>query len=550
MEAAPMVGVLVVIVIGAMGPQASTGPGVPRWIAAPTAPTAEPSPDVTDRAAFDREAERVGRDADAHVRLALWAEQAGWADDRARHLSVALLLNPGHPMARAMLGQVWDGRRWVTAARPAPDAVSDPLDEYARRRAKASRTVPDQLALATWCEQNGLPEQAREHLTEALRLDPRRESTWRRLGYKKVGGRWLSAEQAAEREAFQKAQAAATAQWKPQLARLRKQLGSSTERESALAELAQISDPLAVPAIMIVFGNDAAGARMAVQLLGQVRGPASSQALVELALDTADLEILRVATETLAQRDPREFAGRLVALVAKPTKYEVQRGVGTNEARQLRVETPGYNLVRRYQPVAADPVTNPASLLLPGEYLVWGADGLPYAGRRQAYFTTPNPAVKDLAADLKADPGNAVATLANFARTSPTNGPWGMNGVAQGWSSGVSVLGGGLLSPVAVDPLTGMSYFVTYRPLLMAGNAGIQLRNAEAVRMAQERLELDVLALESRNTRVRAVNERVLPILMASTGQDFGPNPEAWRQWWNALVAARPEPTEVAPPRP
>ena len=57
--------------------------------------------------------------------------------------------------------------------------------------------VSDQWKLAVWCEQNGLTQQADVHLREVLRLDPKRESAWKRLGFKRVGGRWIKPADAA-----------------------------------------------------------------------------------------------------------------------------------------------------------------------------------------------------------------------------------------------------------------------------------------------------------------------------------------------------------------
>jgi hypothetical protein len=549
-----MLGVLLEIAAGLLIAQLPA-PAPPPSIAAPrspqTPPSSELSPAVEDRAAFDRAASLVGPDADAHVRLAIWAERAGWTDARARHLSVALLQNPGHAVARAMLGQVRQGDQWVKAPAAHPGVVEQPaldsakLDEYAQRRAKARRTLTDQLDLATWCEQNGLPDQAREHLVEAVRIDPRRDATWKRLGYRKVDGRWISNEKAAQLEAFRKAQAAATARWKPVLTRLRRQLGEPSSREAAQSTLADLSDPLAVPAILAVFGGDIPGQRLAVRLLGQIRGPASSQALVSLALKTQDEEVVRIATETLAHREPREFAGRLVAMIARPATFEAQRVDATGRAGQIRVQTPGIDLVRQYQPDLTDETPlNPASQLYPGEFLVWGPDGMPYAGRAQSFFAPADPTLQALGSSLKNDPANAVSRLQSFIRSNPTNGtPLLFN--ADPWPLGTAGASGNLVA-ATIDPLVGSGTYVSYRPLTPTQTIAIRNRNALAIRMAQEQLEADVQALEWQNARVRAINERVVPILTASTGQDFGPRPEPWRLWWNALLRSQPDDPETS----
>src|SRR5262245_61155569 len=54
----------------------------------------------------------AGRDADAQARLALWCESHGLTAERARHLALAVLADPQHGLARALLGHVRDGDAW------------------------------------------------------------------------------------------------------------------------------------------------------------------------------------------------------------------------------------------------------------------------------------------------------------------------------------------------------------------------------------------------------------------------------------------------------
>ncbi len=67
-------------------------------------------------------------------------------------------------------------------------------------KAKTPRTVAAQSKLAAWCEEHGLKAEAYVHYAEVVRLDPRREAAWRKLGYKKYGNRWMTDAQIAEVE--------------------------------------------------------------------------------------------------------------------------------------------------------------------------------------------------------------------------------------------------------------------------------------------------------------------------------------------------------------
>ncbi len=86
-------------------------------------------------------AAQVGRDAEAHVKLALWCEAHGLGAERLKHLAIAVLTDPANATARGLMGLVAYRGRWET-----PDAVGERLQsdeapaavrsEYDRRRAE------------------------------------------------------------------------------------------------------------------------------------------------------------------------------------------------------------------------------------------------------------------------------------------------------------------------------------------------------------------------------------------------------------------------------
>ena len=79
-----------------------------------------PEPEV--RAAYEAARSHAGRDANAHVRLALWCEAQGREAERLKHLAIAVLADPSHATARGLLGLVADRGGWRS-----PEAVSDRL---------------------------------------------------------------------------------------------------------------------------------------------------------------------------------------------------------------------------------------------------------------------------------------------------------------------------------------------------------------------------------------------------------------------------------------
>ena len=171
-----------------------------------------------------------------------------------------------------------------------PDAVADKLKadaamaatlaEYKARRDRALVKADDHWKLAQWCEENGLEAEAKAHLTIVTRIDPNHAAARKRLGYKKQGGRWVTDAQLAEEKADAELQKKADRAWKPRLEKYRAMLAGKDEAKRAEARraLLEVTDPRAVPAVWAVFGTgSAARQEIAVQLLGQIDGPAASR---------------------------------------------------------------------------------------------------------------------------------------------------------------------------------------------------------------------------------------------------------------------------------
>ncbi|MHB1556887.1 MAG: hypothetical protein ACYC61_05325, partial [Isosphaeraceae bacterium] len=150
---------------------------------------------ATDAAAYRAAAAKAGHDAQAHVRLALWCEAHGMDAQRIRHLSLAVAYDPANALARGLLGMANYKGTWGQPEDVGRKIDEDParravIDDYLARRARTPLKADEQAKLASWCEGQGLKEQAIAHYSEVVRLAPRREAAWRHLGFKKVGNRW------------------------------------------------------------------------------------------------------------------------------------------------------------------------------------------------------------------------------------------------------------------------------------------------------------------------------------------------------------------------
>jgi tetratricopeptide (TPR) repeat protein len=447
--------------------------------AAPAAPTA-------DRPAYEQARKEAGRDATAHVRLALWCESRGMTAERMKHLAMAVMYDPSNALARGLLGLVAYKGRWGDPEDVGKRIQDDPsyrrlIDEYLERRAQAPHKPDAQMKLAAWCEEKGLKAQAIAHYNVVVQLDPSREGAWRHLGYKKSGGRWVKPEEAAAEKLEAERQRHADKDWRPRLVRMREGLDGKDAAKRGRAERALIgvTDPRAVPTIWAVFitGGTERSQVAAVQMFGQIDGAASSLALATLAILNPQGSVRARAAETLMRRDPRDIVGRLISLVRKPFAYKVRPIDAPGSTGELFIEGETFNVRRLYRSRGIDPG------LVPGDSF--------------AMSGTPEP----LADAIAMQPGDA-------ARNGPTTGGF--------------------------DPMTflvsaAFASAISRQDMRTAQRLDVIRQDNQAQR---QRLAEDVQAIDATNAQIRDLNGRVLPILTTLTGQDLGAEPEKWKAWW------------------
>ncbi len=326
-----------------------------------------------DHLVYESAKKKAGRDAEAHVRLALWCETHGFAAERMKHLALAVLYDPSNTLARGLMGLVAYRDRWGTPENVGQEIQADPADrelirEYLTRRAKAPNKPDAQLRLADWCQQKGLKAQALIHYNGVLLLDPTREAAWRRLGYKKQGSRWIKPDVVAAAKLEAERQRRADKEWKSRLERLRDDLEGkdAARRADAMQALAAVTDPRAVPMIWAVFLRGSESRQInAVQMLGQIDGRVASGSLALLALFSPPDAVRGQATATLVGRDPRDFVGQMVGLVRKPFKYQVIPVSGPGSTGVLFVEGERFNVQRIYESLSVSPSLLPARLFDP-----------------------------------------------------------------------------------------------------------------------------------------------------------------------------------------
>lgn len=493
-----------------------------------------------DEEAYRAASEAAGRDADAQVALALWCEANGRPNRARHHLALAVLIDPDHEGARGLMGQIRRGESWrrPSDAFPGPDRDAGHAalrEEYEGRRSRMDQTAQAHWDLGLWCERNGLADEALAHFTAVTRLDPRREAAWKRIGYSKRNGRWVTDAQLAAERAEAEARTAAEAEWRPRLERWARMLKDPARRDEAIAGLATVDHPLLVPAAWstLVTGRDA-DQPAAVQVLGQIDARDASRALATLAVFTEHAEVRRIATETLKNRDVREWADLLIGMIRRPIQYSVRPVAGPGSQGELFVEGKRYNYRRLY---AAPPP--PVVPMMPGDQLVIGSDGLPAVHRYSAYsFSVPgnapgfidpgfNPHSPERRAlvDRLANAGVDPQVVGRISETITREVTPEVRDLREGRPEGGR----------STERFTeGFGIRTLEIPV---GQAMLEAQRAAAV--VEEHLRRDVLAIETVNAPIRLLNRRVVPILEEVTGARNGEEPDAWRAWWARQAGLR-----------
>jgi len=492
-----------------------------------------------DLAAYRDAKAKVGRDAEAHVKLALWCEARGLTAERTEHLAIAALLDPVNATARGLMGLVPDGGRWkkpddLAEKIKEDEGLSAALAQYGEKRARASKTSEGHWKLALWCEEHGLEAEAKAHLTACVRLDPGRTAAWKRLGCKKFNGRWVTDAQIAARNAEVAAQTKADKFWKPQLAAWRAALRDKDENKRFDAEkgLNSLKDPRSAGSVWRVFvlgGGTPADLARAVQLFGQLDTPFASRALAMIALEGASPDLRRAAVETLARRDPRDYMGELISLLRNELRYEVRPVGGPGMPGVLFVEGQEFNRMRVYAP--------PAPNFVYVDTGSWATDAYGFEEIRIQGRVTEAPHSVGVVGTVSGHdfrhgvtPGSAMAApLKSALGAHPDQARASIPGALfkPGWG------GAGYFrdEDFAVDVRKNQTDTRATETTIPIGRMVNEYRKSALA--AQEQLKQDIAMVEAENARIRARNARVTDILNNATNQAMPAKGELWRSWWS-----------------
>ncbi|MDR3622745.1 MAG: polymorphic toxin-type HINT domain-containing protein [Paludisphaera borealis] len=504
-----------------------------------------PGPDLV---AYEAAKAGAGRDADAHVALALWCEAHGMPAEKATHLARAVLIDPSHAKARGLLGYVKHEGKWLR-----PEEVSRAVEEspesqalfreYLGRRTQSRDKADDQYRLAQWCDEHGLKQQATAHYHRVLELDPGRDSAWKHLGFKKVSGQWVKPELLAAQKAERDAQAKADKFWKPKLEKLKDALSGRDKAKKAEAEksIAAIVDPRAVPMVWAVFARGSERSqRVAVKVLGRIEGHGATTALAMIAVFNPIPDVRSEAAQSLMSRDPRDYARLLANLLRDETKYQKKNVAGPGSQGELLVEGKDANVKRLYTPLQLPGV-------MPGDHVGTDENGRLIAGRYHRYFgeRVPTSWLSKSVPYIGSEPDSGLPSGGIFfpaqMLTTPGGQPQASLLPAAFQKAGLSPQQSNELvarltpSPgIAINanrPFQGMNGTLILQDSIEMPLAWAAAEAQASAHVAQHQLTRDVQAIESHNAQVREMNDRVKKILRNASGRDLGDDRDKWMEW-------------------
>jgi Pretoxin HINT domain len=379
---------------------------------------------------------------------------------------------------------------------PTDDAAA--LAEYNARRAEIPDTADSHWKLGLWAEEKGLKGEATVEFMAVARLEPTRDAAWKKLGFVKRDGRWVSSRQVAAEKVEAEAQRKADAKWLPILKKAKSMLAQKGGQAEAEATLFEIKDPRAIPSIWKVFGQGTAeDQERAIDILGRIDDESAAKGLAGLAIFGKTDLVRRVAVETLTRRNPNDVLMLWVGLLNKPVKYEVRQVAGPGSGGYLTVEGEKFNVRRLYSP--------------------------PSMSQTQALFVD-NSTMSRARLPLNFNPGY--------------NGPPpGSVNVGYNEAHGPLYIFDHSWTPAwAKKPSSSpSSKFQTFERSQIQAALDRDFEISETAKMAegaQAQLQQDVNTIEAGNAVTRELNARLAEALRRVSGKDFGDNKEAWLKWY------------------
>ncbi|MFO0959145.1 MAG: HEAT repeat domain-containing protein [Isosphaeraceae bacterium] len=292
----------------------------------------------------------------------------------------------------------------------------NPLREYIEKAGKVEDDAQAHFDLGLWCESKKMPGPAEVEFRKAADIDPQFGPARKKLGHSLVNdqwmtpdeiqeskglvkfrGRWVTPEEKERRE-LEAANSAEVAAWTKKLMVIRQGLRSEKPdvRKLAEDELADIKDPVAIPALLKVLGRENSQIRFLLyRTLHQMEGQEASNALVSLYLQEPDPGLHPHALGVVGRRPVAEVAPRLVQTLKSNKPDPIAQSA--RALAQLKAETAIPNLIPalfqyrdRVEMIPVEVTTTGPSMVM-GKTQAYAAQAIPsVAPGAVAYNIVPN----------------------------------------------------------------------------------------------------------------------------------------------------------------
>ncbi|MCA9184216.1 MAG: polymorphic toxin-type HINT domain-containing protein [Pirellulaceae bacterium] len=277
----------------------------------------------------------TGDAADTLVSEALQREVYGLQVERNELLQGALEKDADHQAARWHLGQVQStSGSWEDFAKFAQATRDDKLlNEYRALRDKTTDDAAGNLALAQWCGDHGLTDRQQAHLHHVLDFDSEHVGARTALGYRRVGMRWLHADEITDLTEQRSASLAAINKWQPTMQQLANDIVSRDRRRALMAarELDAIDELDAIPAMeWVLIPTSADAAILAISAIAEFPEQQATMALARQAVYAPWANVRYQAIGKLKERPMESYVPDLLATMVSETETSasIVRGRG------------------------------------------------------------------------------------------------------------------------------------------------------------------------------------------------------------------------------
>ncbi len=254
----------------------------------------------------------------------LRSEAEGKVLDRGELLANNLSSSRRDIPAHWQAGQVRTADGWVRYDQFATvDNRQDLRNQYRELRRRNPGTLKGNLELADWCRSHGLRDQERVHLLEALEFEPDSAAIMTRLGFRPVGGTWLSPEQLQILAEERDVRVAALKKWQTRLVGIRNDMISDSSRRQQIAakRLAAIVEPEAVYAMQEIFFDGIEPLEITVaKTFGKLSSYQAAYALVDIAVESKNSRVRNTAIEELKEKPHLQSVPELLGRLSTPTE--------------------------------------------------------------------------------------------------------------------------------------------------------------------------------------------------------------------------------------